>query len=101
MQERLAGLAESCEHSVIFSLAYLRVTEDVREAVREGDYIDPVWLGQIDAVFAEDYFETVANWEAGRKDLVPRRSEERRGGKEGGSTGRYRWSPDNSKKRTK
>ncbi|HEY9562908.1 MAG TPA: DUF5995 family protein [Nocardioides sp.] len=72
MQERLAGLAESCEHSVIFSLAYLRVTEDVREAVREGDYIDPVWLGQIDAVFAEDYFETVANWEAGRKDLVPR-----------------------------
>ncbi|MDT0202263.1 DUF5995 family protein [Nocardioides sp. AE5] len=71
MQDRLDELVETCDHAAIFSLAYLRVTEDVRAALAEGVYADPVWLNRIDAVFAEEYFTTVANWQAGRTDLVP------------------------------
>lgn len=72
MQQRLDGLAETCDHEAIFSLAYLRVTEDVRDASNEGYYADTVWLAQIDAVFADEYFTTMDNWDAGRTSLVPK-----------------------------
>lgn len=71
MEKRLAGLAESCHHESVFSLAYLRVTEDVRAASDEGYYDDPVWLAQVDAVFAEQYFDAMAAWDAGNRAAVP------------------------------
>ena len=36
MQRRLAISAASCDHDAIFDLAYLRVTENVRDAVDSG-----------------------------------------------------------------
>ncbi len=71
MRVRLDGLAHSCEHSVIFSLAYLRVTENVRKAVRSGYFDDPKWLNRVDTVFADLYFQTTSRWESGRRAKIP------------------------------
>jgi hypothetical protein len=71
MRERLAPLAGSCEHDAVFSLAYLRVTEDVRRAMRAGHFRDRVWLNQVDIVFAHLYFDTMDDWHAGRTSKVP------------------------------
>lgn len=71
MEDRLDGLVETCSHSSIFSLAYLRVTENVRNAVRTGYFDDAAWLNRMDAVFAEMYFDTVARWSSGDTAAVP------------------------------
>jgi hypothetical protein len=71
MQDRLTGLAASCHHSAIFSLAYLRVTENVRDAVRTGYFADRAWLNRVDAVFAELYFDVTSRWESGQRTGIP------------------------------
>ncbi len=65
MQRRLDLLAAACDHDAVFSLAYLRVTEDVREAVNSGVFQDRVWLAQVDALFAQDYFDALDAWSSG------------------------------------
>jgi hypothetical protein len=72
MQTRLDRLAASCEHDAIFSLAYLRVTENVQAAQREGYFADRQWLNQVDAVFADLYFDVMDDWHAGRTTTVPK-----------------------------
>ncbi|WP_418058109.1 DUF5995 family protein [Pimelobacter simplex] len=71
MQTRLDRVAGDCAHSSIFSLAYLRVTENVRDAVRSGYFADRAWLNRVDAVFAELYFDTTTRWEAGDRTGIP------------------------------
>ena len=65
MEERLEPLAESCSHHAIFSLAYLRVTENVRDANRSGYFADRAWLNTVDAIFADMYFRTMDDYKAG------------------------------------
>jgi len=72
MQQRLAPLAASCSHHAIFSLAYLRVTQNVKAAADTGYFYDRKWLTQVDAVFAEMYFDTMDTWAAGQKSSVPK-----------------------------
>lgn len=72
MEDRLDGLVDDCSHSAVFSLAYLRVTENVRDAVRSGYFEDRAWLNRVDAVFAEMYFDTTSRWEAGQRTGIPR-----------------------------
>jgi len=71
MEVRLDRLVETCSHSAIFSLAYLRVTENVRDAVRSGYFADAKWLNRVDTVFADLYFDTTSDWEAGRRANIP------------------------------
>lgn len=71
MRTRLDRVAGDCAHSSIFSLAYLRVTENVRDAVRSGYFADRAWLNRVDAVFAELYFDTTTRWEAGDRTGIP------------------------------
>jgi hypothetical protein len=74
MQQRLDVFAARCDHDAIFSLAYLRVTENVRDAIATGVFTDRVWLRQLDAVFAEYYFDTMDAWNSGdaaRQATVP------------------------------
>jgi hypothetical protein len=71
MQDRLQPLAASCDHDSIFSLAYLRVTQNVKAAADSGYFHDRTWLTQLDAVFAEKYFDTIDAWNAGRTSEVP------------------------------
>jgi hypothetical protein len=69
MEDRLEPLAESCSHHAIFSLAYLRVTENVRDANRSGYFADRAWLNTLDTIFADMYFRTMDDYKAG--SLVP------------------------------
>jgi len=71
MQRRLNAVVPVCDHRAVFALAYLRVTEDVREATRAAEFDDPRWLASVDAVFARLYFSVYDAWEAGRRDGVP------------------------------
>lgn len=71
MEERLDRLSGSCAHASIFSLAYLRVTENVRDAVRSGYFTDRAWLNRVDAVFAELYFDVTSKWESGQRTGLP------------------------------
>lgn len=72
MQQRLVPLAKSCSHDAIFSLAYLRVTESVKHAADNGYFADRKWLTQLDAEFAEMYFDVMDAWKAGRRNSVPK-----------------------------
>ncbi|WP_435771749.1 DUF5995 family protein [Nocardioides sp. SYSU DS0651] len=71
MEERLDRLSASCAHGAVFSLAYLRVTENVRDAVRSGYFADRQWLNRVDAVFAELYFDVTSKWDAGDRTGIP------------------------------
>jgi hypothetical protein len=71
MERRLAPEAASCDHDAIFGLAYLRVTQNVKAAADSGYFADRRWLTQIDAVFAQMYFDTMDAWDAGRTSSVP------------------------------
>ncbi len=71
MEHRLAPEAASCDHDAIFGLAYLRVTQNVKAAADNGYFADRKWLTQVDAVFAEMYFDTMDKWNAGNKRGVP------------------------------
>lgn len=66
MQHRLQPLAASCSDHAIFGLAYLRVTENVRDANRTGWFKDPQWLNRLDAVFANMYFTTTDQFARGQ-----------------------------------
>lgn len=71
MEDRLAPLATSCDHDAIFALAYLRVTQNVKNAADNGYFTDRTWLTQVDAVFADMYFTTLDTWRAGNTTAVP------------------------------
>ena len=75
MERRLAISAAACDHDAVFDLAYLRVTENVRDAVNTGVFDDTVWLGQVDAVFAKLYFDSMDAWHSGdpaRRSATPK-----------------------------
>ena len=59
MRRRFDPLATACDHDAIFSLTYLRTTEEYRRTIDE------------DAVFARYYFEAYDNWHAGLGAAVP------------------------------
>ncbi len=71
MQDRLAPEAAACDHDAIFGLAYLRVTQNVKDAADHGYFHDRSWLTQIDAVFAHKYFDTLDAWNVGDRAGVP------------------------------
>jgi hypothetical protein len=71
MRASYESLAHTCNHDAVFALAYLRVTENVRDALDHGLFADQVWLRNLDAEFAKDYFDTLANWNSGHRDRVP------------------------------
>ena len=60
-----------CDDNNVFSLTYLRVTEDIRNGIHEGFYPDQDWINYLDAIFARTYFLAYDNYMAGRIDLVP------------------------------
>ncbi|MCW2998697.1 MAG: hypothetical protein JWN65_2246 [Solirubrobacterales bacterium] len=71
MQRRLNAVVPRCDHRAVFSLAYLRVTEDVRAARQAGTFKDPAWLNSEDAVFARMYFSVYDAYAAGQRSGIP------------------------------
>ena len=71
MYRRFHTVVPGCDDNNVFSLTYIRVTEDIRTAVHEGFYPDEAWLNVQDAQFARSYFLAYDNYLAGRTELVP------------------------------
>ncbi len=65
MDDRFEPLAAACDHNAMFSLTYLRTTEEYRRsATAPGFFTDPAFINHQDAVFARYYFDA---WDAYRR----------------------------------
>jgi hypothetical protein len=67
MEFRLDELG--CDHRAPFAFTYLEMTRGVAAAAPS--FEDPALLSVIDARFAQQYFDAVDNWDAGRVEDVP------------------------------
>ena len=71
MTRRFDALASSCDHNAIFSLVYLRVTEEYRRTVEGPFFEDTPFVNYEDTVFAHYYFAAFDAWTAGGTEEVP------------------------------
>jgi Family of unknown function (DUF5995) len=71
MTRRFDAFASSCDHNAIFSLTYLRVTEEYRRTVEGPFFDDTRFVNYEDGLFARYYFAAFDAWAAGRLDRVP------------------------------
>jgi hypothetical protein len=71
MTRRLDPVASSCDHNAIFSLTYLRVTEEYRRTIDEPFFDDTSFVNYEDTLFAHYYFAAYDSWAAGRTEDVP------------------------------
>src|SRR5215213_985469 len=72
MERRFDPLATACDHDAIFSLTYLRTTEEYRRTINDPTFFDDTrFVNHEDAVFARYYFDAYDNWAAGRRLAVP------------------------------
>ena len=71
MTRRFDPLASSCDHNAIFSLTYLRVTEEYRRTIDTPFFDDTPFVNHEDAVFARYYFAAYDAWAAGDLADVP------------------------------
>lgn len=72
MTRRFDGLAATCDHDSLFSLAYLRTTEEYKRAAETpGFFEDTSFVNFEDAVFARYYFQAYDAWHAGDEAGTP------------------------------
>jgi hypothetical protein len=73
MTSRLDPLASSCDHDAVFSLTYLRVTQEYRRTIgADPSFFDNTsFVNYEDTVFAHYYFAAFDAWVAGRIEDVP------------------------------
>lgn len=72
MQNRLEPLAQSCRHEALFTLAYLRTTEQYLNFSQQAGFLrDPAFVNHQDVAFAQMYFNAYDDFAAGRISQVP------------------------------
>jgi hypothetical protein len=72
LNQQLEPLASSCDHDAIFSLTYLRVTQEYRRTVETPTFFDDTsFVNHEDFVFARYYFAAYDAWAKGRTADVP------------------------------
>jgi Family of unknown function (DUF5995) len=71
MTRRFDPLASSCDHNAIFSLTYLRVTQEYRHTIDEPFFDDTPFVNYEDTLFAHYYFAAFDAWSAGEIEDVP------------------------------
>ena len=72
MTRQFEPLASSCDHDAIFSLTYLRVTEEYRRTVEDPTFFDDTpFVNHEDVVFAGYYFAAFDAWQDGQTAFVP------------------------------
>jgi hypothetical protein len=72
MTRRFNPLASSCDHRALFSLLYLRVTQQYRQAVSDPNFFeDNAFVNHEDAVFAKYYFTPMDAYNRGDMGNVP------------------------------
>lgn len=66
MTKRFDRLAPVCDHDAIFSLVYLRTTEEYRRTIDDPTFFsDTAFVNHEDAVFASYYFDAIDTWNRG------------------------------------
>jgi hypothetical protein len=72
MTKRFEPLASTCDHNAIFSLTYLRVTEEYRRTVQDSTFFDDTpFVNYEDGIFARYYFSAYDAWKNGQTANVP------------------------------
>jgi hypothetical protein len=71
MTRRLDALASTCDHNAIFSLTYLRVTQEYRRTIDTPFFDDTPFVNHEDTIFAHYYFSAFDAWSAGEVADVP------------------------------
>jgi hypothetical protein len=72
MTRRFRPLATSCDHDAIFSLTYLRTTEEYRRTIDDPAFFqDTPFVNHEDAVFARYYFDAYDAWHARNRRPTP------------------------------
>jgi hypothetical protein len=72
MDRRFEPLADACDHDALFSLTYLRTTEEYRRSVADGTFFeDTPFVNHQDAVFARYYFDAYDAWQSGNTAATP------------------------------
>jgi Family of unknown function (DUF5995) len=72
MTKRFDPLASTCDHNAIFSLTYLRVTEEYRRTVQDPTFFDDTpFVNYEDGIFAHYYFAAYDAWKDGQTEDVP------------------------------
>ncbi len=72
MTKRFDPLASTCDHNAIFSLIYLRVTEEYRRTVQDPTFFqDTPFVNYEDGIFARYYFSAYDAWKDGETADVP------------------------------
>ncbi len=67
MQQQFEAEAATCDHTAVFTLAYLRVTQTYRWAGGlPGFFADTAWVDREDSLFAGYYFQAFGDDQAGR-----------------------------------
>jgi len=71
MTKRLDPLVSSCDHSAIFALVYLRVTQEYRRTIDTPFFDDTAFVNYEDGIFAHYYFDAYDSWASGVTADVP------------------------------
>jgi Family of unknown function (DUF5995) len=71
MTRRFDSLAASCDHNAIFSLTYLRVTQEYRRTIDTPFFDDTPFVNYEDTLFAHYYFAAFDAWRTGQVADVP------------------------------
>ncbi len=72
MERRFEPLARACDHDAMFSLMYLRTTEEYRRVASTGTFFrDTNFVNHQDVVFANLYFEAFDDWHSSRRSETP------------------------------
>jgi hypothetical protein len=66
LRRQWRALDAACDHRAVFSLAYLRITQGLRRAIRDGLIRDPRWMAYVVAEFSNRYFAIFAAHEQGQ-----------------------------------
>lgn len=66
LQTQWRGLDTSCDHRALFSIAYLRITEGLKQAIIDGRIRYPGWFEYVVTDFSNHYIAAFEDYEADR-----------------------------------
>jgi hypothetical protein len=72
MTKRFEPLVSACDHNAMFSLTYLRTTEEYRRTIDDPTFFsDTAFINHQDAIFGSYYFDAWDDYRAGNIAAVP------------------------------
>jgi len=66
LRAQFAPLDQARDHRALFSLAYLRITQGLRDSIVNGELRDPTWMEYVITDSSNHYFQYFGEYAAGR-----------------------------------